>query len=177
MPQPERYEILILGSGEGGKLLAWELARVGRRTAVVERRWIGGSCPNIACLPTKDEIWSAKVAHQVRHGAQFGAMTGPVVIDMPTVRRRKRAMVDAQIAAHLQNYKASGAELIMGSGRFVAPKTLEVCLNDGGTRVLTGERFSSTSERTLPFRIFQASKRRGRSPMWRLWSSTMCRRI
>ena len=140
MPQPERYEILILGSGEGGKLLAWELARAGRRTAVVERRWIGGSCPNIACLPTKDEIWSAKVAHQVRHGAQFGAMTGQVVIDMPTVRRRKRAMVDAQIAAHLQNYQASGAELIMGSGCFVAPKTLEVCLNDGGTRVLTGEK-------------------------------------
>jgi pyruvate/2-oxoglutarate dehydrogenase complex dihydrolipoamide dehydrogenase (E3) component len=140
MPQPERYEILILGSGEGGKLLAWELARAGRRTAVVERRWIGGSCPNIACLPTKNEIWSAMVAHRVRHGAKFGAMTGPVVIDMPTVRRRKRAMVDAQIAAHLQNYKASGAELIMGSGRFVAPKTLEVCLNDGGMRVLTGEK-------------------------------------
>ena len=140
MPQPERYEILILGSGEGGKLLAWELARAGRRTAVVERRWIGGSCPNIACLPTKNEIWSAKVAHQVRHGAQFGAMTGPVVIDMPTVRRRKHAMVDAQIAAHLQNYKASGAELIMGSGRFVAPKTLEVRLNEGGTCVLTSEK-------------------------------------
>jgi len=140
MPQPERYEILILGSGEGGKLLAWELARAGRRTVVVERRWIGGSCPNIACLPTKNEIWSAKVAHQVRHGAQFGAMTGPVVIDMPTVRRRKHAMVDAQIAAHLQNYKASGAELIMGSGRFVAPKTLEVRLNEGGTCVLTSEK-------------------------------------
>jgi pyruvate/2-oxoglutarate dehydrogenase complex dihydrolipoamide dehydrogenase (E3) component len=73
MPQPERYEILILGSGEGGKLLAWELARAGRRTAVVERRWIGGSCPNIACLPTKNEIWSAKVAHQVRHGARSSA--------------------------------------------------------------------------------------------------------
>ena len=140
MPQPERYEILILGSGEAGKLLAWELARAGRRTAVVERRWIGGSCPNIACLPTKNEIWSAKVAHQVRHGAQFGAMTGPVVIDMPTVRRRKRAMVDAEIAAHLRNYKASGAELIMGSGCFVAAKTLEVRLNEGGTRVLTGEK-------------------------------------
>ena len=139
MPQPERYEVLILGSGEGGKLLAWHLARAGRRTAVVERRWIGGSCPNIACLPSKNEIWSAKVAHQVHHAAQFGAMTGPVVIDMATVRQRKRDMVDAQIAVHLQNYKASGAELIMGTGRFVAPKTLEVRLNDGGTRVLTGE--------------------------------------
>ena len=140
MSQPERYDILILGSGEGGKLLAWEMARAGQRTAVVERRWIGGSCPNIACLPTKNEIWSAKVAHQVRNGAQFGAMTGPVAIDMATVRRRKRAMVEAQIAAHLENYRASGAELIMGSGRFVAAKTLEVRLNDGGTRVLTGEK-------------------------------------
>jgi pyruvate/2-oxoglutarate dehydrogenase complex dihydrolipoamide dehydrogenase (E3) component len=123
MSQPERYDILILGSGEGGKLLAWEMARAGQRTAVVERRWIGGSCPNIACLPTKNEIWSAKVAHQVRNGAQFGAMTGPVAIDMATVRWRKRAMVEDQIAAHLQNYTASGAELIMGSGRFVAAKT------------------------------------------------------
>ena len=140
MPQPERYEILILGSGEAGKLLAWELAGAGRRTAVVERRWIGGSCPNIACLPTKNVIWSAMVAHQVRHGAEFGAMTNPVVIDMPTVRRRKRAMIDAQIAAHLQNYKDSGAELIMGSGCFVAPKTLEVRLHDGGTRVLTADK-------------------------------------
>ena len=95
MPQPERYEILILGSGEAGKLLAWQLARAGRRTAVVERRWIGGSCPNIDCLPSKNEIWSAKVAHLVRHGAQFGTMTGPVAIDMPTVRQRKRDMVDA----------------------------------------------------------------------------------
>src|SRR3981189_1333047 len=129
MTQPEQFEVLILGSGAGGKLLAWHMAQSGQRTAVVERRWIGGSCPNIACLPTKNEIWSAKVAHQGRNGAQFGAMPGPVAIDMATVRRRKRAMVEAQIAAHLQNYRASGAELIMGSGRFVAAKTLEVRLN------------------------------------------------
>ena len=74
-----------------------------------------------------------------RHGAQFGTMTGPVAVDMATVRRRKRAMVEDQIAGHLQNYKASGAELIMGSGRFVAPKTLEVRLNDSGTRTLAGD--------------------------------------
>src|SRR6266550_1595670 len=139
MAQPERYEILILGSGAGGKLLAWHLARSGQRTAVVERRWIGGSCPNIACLPSKNEIWSAKVAHLVHHAAQFGAMTAPITIDMATVRQRKRDMVDRQITAHLQNYQTSGAELIMGAGRFVAPKTLEVRLHDGGTRVLTGD--------------------------------------
>jgi pyruvate/2-oxoglutarate dehydrogenase complex dihydrolipoamide dehydrogenase (E3) component len=140
MAQAERFEILILGSGAGGKLLAWHMASAGRRTAVVERRWIGGSCPNVNCLPSKNEIQSAKVASLVRHGAEYGAKTGHVAIDMATVRDRKRRMVDAQIAAHLHNYKTSGTELIMGAGRFIAPKTLEVQLNDGGTRVLVGDR-------------------------------------
>jgi pyruvate/2-oxoglutarate dehydrogenase complex dihydrolipoamide dehydrogenase (E3) component len=139
MSRPERVEALVLGSGYGGKLLAWHMARSGRRTAVVERRYIGGSCPNINCLPSKNEIWSAKVAHLAHHAAQFGTVTGPVAIDMARVRQRKRAMVDDEIAAHLHNYKTSGAELIMGSGRFVAPKTLEVRLNDGGRRVLAGD--------------------------------------
>ncbi len=139
MSQPEQFEVLILGSGQGGKLLAWHMARSGRRTAVVERRWIGGSCPNIACLPSKNEIWSARVAHLVHHAAQFGTMTGPVAIDMAKVRQRKRDMVDREIALHLHNYQTTGAELIMGTGRFVAPKTLEVRLNDGGTRVLAGD--------------------------------------
>jgi pyruvate/2-oxoglutarate dehydrogenase complex dihydrolipoamide dehydrogenase (E3) component len=139
MPQPERFEVLVLGSGTGGKLVAWHMAQSGRRTAVVERRWIGGSCVNIACMPSKNEIASARVAYLARHAAQVGTITGPVAIDMATVRRRKREMVDRQIATHLQNYKASGAELIMGNGRFVAPKTLEVTLNDGGTRLLVAD--------------------------------------
>jgi pyruvate/2-oxoglutarate dehydrogenase complex dihydrolipoamide dehydrogenase (E3) component len=140
MPQSEQFEILILGSGKSGKLLAWHMAQSGRRTAVVERRWIGGSCPNVACLPSKNEIWSARVAHLARAAAQFGAVTGHVSTDMATVRQRKRDMVDREIDSHLQNYKATGAELIMGTGRFVARKTLEVHLNDGGTRVLSGDR-------------------------------------
>jgi pyruvate/2-oxoglutarate dehydrogenase complex dihydrolipoamide dehydrogenase (E3) component len=139
MSQPERYDVLVLGSGFGGKLLAWHLARSGRRTAVVERRWIGGSCPNIACLPSKNEIWSARVAYLTRHAAQFGTVTGPVTTDMTKVRQRKRDMVDAEVALHLQNYKSSGAELIMGAAHFVAPKTIEVRLNEGGTRALAGE--------------------------------------
>ncbi len=128
-----------MGSGQGGKLLAWHMARSGRRTAVAEQRYVGGSCPNIACMPSKNEIWGARVAHLTRHAAQFGTMTGAVVTDMATVRQRKRDMVEREVAAHLQNYKASGAELIMGTGRFVAPKTLEVELNAGGTRRLTAE--------------------------------------
>ena len=139
MSQPEQFQVLILGSGQGGKLLAWHMARSGRRTAVVERRWVGGSCPNVACLPSKNEIWSARVAHLARHAGQFGTATGPVATDMAKVRQRKRDMVDREIDLHLQNYKTSGAELIMGTGRFVAPKTLEVRLNGGGTRVLAGD--------------------------------------
>jgi pyruvate/2-oxoglutarate dehydrogenase complex dihydrolipoamide dehydrogenase (E3) component len=140
MSNPERFDALILGSGEGGKYLAWHLARSGRRTAVVERRWVGGSCPNVNCLPSKNEIWSAKVADLARHAAKFGAATGPVAVDMARVRQHKRDMVDGLVAIHLENYRASGAELIMGEGRFVAPKTLEVHLNDGGVRVLAGDR-------------------------------------
>jgi pyruvate/2-oxoglutarate dehydrogenase complex dihydrolipoamide dehydrogenase (E3) component len=140
MPQTEQFDILILGSGKSGKLLAWHMAQAGRRTAVVERRWIGGACPNVACLPTKNEIWSAEVGHLARSGARFGVVTGGVSTDMARVRQRKREMVNREIDFHVQQYKATGAELIMGNGRFVAPKTLEVELNDGGTRVLSGDR-------------------------------------
>src|ERR1700758_1527457 len=139
MPEPERFDVLILGSGQGGKLLAWHMARSGRRTAVVERRWIGGSCPNVNCLPSKNEIWSAKVPDLMHHAGRFGSMTGAVTVDMAKVRQRKRDMEDGLIAVHLQNYESSGAELIMGEGHFVAPTTLEVRLNDGGTRVLSGD--------------------------------------
>ena len=140
MAAPERFEALVLGSGAGGKLLAWHLARSGRRTAVVERQWVGGSCPNVNCMPSKNEIWSAGVAHVARHAAEFGTTTGHVAIHMVRVRQRKRDMVDAQIEAHLRNDKDSGAELIMGSGRFVAPKTLEVRRNDGDTQLLAADR-------------------------------------
>ncbi len=137
---PEHVDILILGSGQGGKLLAWHMARSGKRTAVIERRWIGGSCPNIACLPSKNEIWSARVAHLAHHAGQFGTVAGPVETDMAAVRQRKSDMVNREIELHLQNYRATDAELIMGSGRFVAPKTIEVHLNDGGRRLIAGEK-------------------------------------
>src|SRR3989475_5837830 len=140
MSQPEPFEMLVLGSGEGGKFLAWHMAKSGHRTALVERKLIGGSCPNTNCLPSKNEIWSAKVADLVHHVDRFGMMTGSTATNMKKVLARKRDMVDGLIAMHLDNYKASGAELIMGTGRFIAPKTIEVSLNDGGTRVLAGDR-------------------------------------
>lgn len=140
MPEPERYDVVVIGSGEGGKYLAWHLAQGGKRTAVVERRWIGGSCPNINCLPSKNEIWSAGVAKIVARAGEFGVITGPVSVNMAKVLQRKRDMVDGLIAFHLERYEASGAELIMGNARIVAPKTVEVTLNDGGTRRLIADK-------------------------------------
>jgi pyruvate/2-oxoglutarate dehydrogenase complex dihydrolipoamide dehydrogenase (E3) component len=136
MSESEHFDVVILGSGQGGKLLAWHMGQSGRRTAVVERRWVGGSCPNIACMPSKNEIWGARVAHLAHHAAQFGTKTGPVSTDMARVRQRKREMVEREVAFHLEKYKSTGVELIMGNGRFVAPKTLEVQTDDGRKRLL-----------------------------------------
>src|SRR5438105_9268535 len=108
MSQPERYEDLVLGSGAGGKLLSWHLARSGRRVAVVERRYIGGSCPNTNCLPSKNEIWSAKVAHLLHHAVRFGIVTGSVAVEMAKGRQGKREMAEGLIALPLDLYWESG---------------------------------------------------------------------
>ncbi len=140
MPNTENYEVLIIGSGEAGKYIAWTMGKAGHRTAVVERKLIGGSCPNIACLPSKNMIHSAKVASFAQRGKEFGLDFDALRIDMAGVQRRKKNMVQDLIEIHLDRYKSSGAELIMGTARFVAPRTVEVSLNDGGTRLISGER-------------------------------------
>ncbi|MGU3451956.1 FAD-dependent oxidoreductase [Methylobacterium sp. 391_Methyba4] len=138
MTESEAYDVVILGSGQGGKRLAWHFGKAGKKTAVVERRWIGGSCPAVACMPSKNEIWSARVAHVVRNAASFGTIVDDTRTDMRRVQDRKQAMVEREIVAHQDAYAESGAELIMGTGCFVGPKTIEVALNDGGSRTLRG---------------------------------------
>ncbi|PYX44131.1 MAG: mercuric reductase, partial [Acidobacteria bacterium] len=140
MPQTERYEVLIVGSGEAGKYMAWTMAGAGHRTAVIERKLVGGSCPNIACLPSKNIIHSAKVASFARRAEEFGLELGSLSVNMAGIQRRKRKMVEDLIQLHLDRYKASGAELIMGSACFVGPRTVEVSLSGGSTRVIAGER-------------------------------------
>lgn len=148
----EEFDVVVLGSGEAGKYLAWTLAESGLRTAMVERRWIGGSCPNIACLPTKNVIHSAKVATLARRSAEFGLSAGEVRVDMEGVRARKRRMVDALVQVHEKRYASSGTELVLGQGTFVAPRTLQVTLNDGGSRTLRGAKviISTGSRATIP---------------------------
>jgi len=140
MPDAEKYEILVLGSGEAGKWTAWTMADEGHRTAMVERRLLGGSCPNVACLPSKNVIYSARVASLARRGAEFGLEMDRLRINMAGVQQRKRKMVEAEHQFHAKRTADAGIELIMGEGRFVAPKTVEVTLNDGGTRRIVGER-------------------------------------
>jgi pyruvate/2-oxoglutarate dehydrogenase complex dihydrolipoamide dehydrogenase (E3) component len=134
------FENVILGGGEAGKYIAWELAREGRRTVVIERALIGGSCPNIACLPSKNMIHSAKVADFVHQAEAFGQRTGPATTDMEAVRQRKREMVAGMIAIHQSKFAANGLDFILGEGRFVGPRTIEVRLAEGGTRHVKGER-------------------------------------
>src|SRR5262245_66304013 len=140
MPETEHYTNLVLGSGTAGKFFGWTLAKRGERTAVVERRWIGGSCPNIACLPSKNVIHSAKVASLFRRAAEFGIETKPTSVHMDGVRKRKREMVDGLVKMHLAKYDDSGAELILGEGRLTGPRTVDVKTNQGSLRRLTADR-------------------------------------
>lgn len=137
--QPEVYDLLILGSGAGSKLLAWTFAGQGQRVAVVERKYVGGACPNIACLPSKNVIHTAQIAHYVRRSEEFGISIDSFRVKMPAIRDRKRGMVQGLVDTHLALYKQSGAELIMASGKFVGPKILEATLTDGTKRLLTGK--------------------------------------
>jgi len=137
-PQPEELDVVILGGGTGSSIAAWTFAGEGKRVAVIERKYIGGSCPNIACLPSKNIIHSAKVASYFRRSKEFGIAHEGFRIDMSGVRERKRRMVSGLNEMYLENYKKTGAEFILGTGRFIAPRTIEATLRDGTTRQLHG---------------------------------------
>src|SRR5438552_6794845 len=136
----EHFQNLIIGSGVAGKIIAWTLAGQGQKTVVVERAMVGGACPNVACLPSKNVIYSAKAVSLVHPTSGLGVVTGPVRVDMAGVARRKWRMVNELVEVHLGKFKASGAELVMGEARFTEPKTVQVTLSGSGTRSLRGER-------------------------------------
>jgi pyruvate/2-oxoglutarate dehydrogenase complex dihydrolipoamide dehydrogenase (E3) component len=139
MTNIEKYDDLIIGSGIAGKFSAWTRDSR-RRMAIVERGLLGGACPNVACLPSKNLIWTAKVISLARRGVEFGLQTESMSVDMGSVQRRKRSMVHELRKAHEKHTEASGAELIYGVARFIAPRTVEIELRDGGTRTIEGDR-------------------------------------
>ena len=139
MTEIEAYDILILGGGKAGKTLAMDQAKAGKRVAVIEAGMIGGSCINIACIPTKALVRCAEVAETVRHAGFFGTDGGDVRVDMHRVAARTAEVVADMVDFNRRAFAASGFELVIGWGRFVAPRVIEV-ETAGGMRRLTGER-------------------------------------
>ena len=148
MPDMERYDALVLGTGEAGKYMAWHLGASGKRVAAIERKLIGGACPNVACLPSKNVVHGAKVASYFQRGEEFGMLTDRWTVSMPGVRARKRQMVEDLQRIHRDNFARSKVEIVMGEGRFIAERTLKVQLLGGGERVLYGDQvFLNTGTR------------------------------
>ncbi|WP_254061354.1 FAD-dependent oxidoreductase [Granulicella sp. L60] len=132
----EEYDAIVIGSGEAGKYMAWHLALKGQRVATVEDKQLGGACPNVACLPSKNIIHSAKVVSYFRRGDEFGLEHGDFKVEMAKINSRRKQMVDGLRKVHITNPEKNHAEIIMGFGRFVGQDSVQVALNGGGTRTL-----------------------------------------
>ncbi|MHC0068292.1 mercuric reductase [Nostoc sp. UIC 10890] len=140
----QHYDDIIIGCGKAGKTLAPALVADGRKTALVERSFnmIGGGCINIACIPTKTMVASANIANTVRKSAAYGVQSNTLTVNLAEVIQRKRAVVQGMREMNLHNLEtALGHELIIGTARFVAPKTIAVTTTEGNNRLLTAERF------------------------------------
>jgi pyruvate/2-oxoglutarate dehydrogenase complex dihydrolipoamide dehydrogenase (E3) component len=137
--QPEEFDIVILGSGQAGSFIAWTMAGKGKKVVVVERKWVGGACPNVACMPSKNIIHSAKIASYFYRSEEFGIHKDNTRIDMVGVRDHKRKMVAGMWDLAMGAYKDSGAQLVMGVGRMTGDRTVEVDLADGSKRIFHGK--------------------------------------
>jgi pyruvate/2-oxoglutarate dehydrogenase complex dihydrolipoamide dehydrogenase (E3) component len=127
MTAAERYDAIVIGAGQAGVPLASALARSGRRTILIEREHVGGTCINEGCTPTKTMVASARVAYLARRGADYGVKTGPITVDLARVRERKRAIVKSFRAGSLRRVETTeGLELICGEARFTGPRQLAV---------------------------------------------------
>jgi pyruvate/2-oxoglutarate dehydrogenase complex dihydrolipoamide dehydrogenase (E3) component len=145
----EQFDAIVIGTGQAGKPLAGALGKAGRRTAIIEKGRVGGTCVIDGCTPTKTMIASARVAHLARRAADYGVNVGDVTVDLEVVRRRKRDMVDAWSEGGEKGLgRIDAVELVFGTARFTGPRRIEVELNDGGTRTMeAGQVFINTGTR------------------------------
>src|SRR3954453_6771701 len=120
--------------------LARALAGAGRKTVLVEREHVGGTCINEGCTPTKTMVASAKVAYFARRSADYGVQNGPVSVDMRKVRQRKRDIVESFRSGNERRIEETkGLDLLMGEASFTGSKELKVRLNGGETFRLTAD--------------------------------------
>ncbi len=124
-----QFDTIILGGGKGGKTLAMDLAKGGEKVAMVENNQIGGTCINVACIPTKTLVQSAKMAHYCRKAKDYGLNTTLESIDFKAIRARKEAVVKGMREANLKQFLDSGMDLMLGHGHFIGPKMIEVILS------------------------------------------------
>ncbi|HEX6121651.1 MAG TPA: mercuric reductase [Ktedonobacterales bacterium] len=140
MAESERYDAIVIGAGQAGGPLASALARAGRRTAIIERAEVGGTCINVGCTPTKTMVASARVAYLARRGADYGVHTGAISIDLAKVRQRKRDIVASWRAGSQRRLEETpGLDLIFGEARFTGPREVAIAVRAGGERRLSAE--------------------------------------
>ncbi|KAF7560015.1 hypothetical protein G7046_g4127 [Stylonectria norvegica] len=133
------YDVLVVGSGQSGNPVAKAFAKAGKRTAVIERASLGGTCVNIGCTPTKTMIASGRAAYLARRGRDFGVRTGDVSVDMSKVRERKRAIVDQWNSGSVKGLQTAGVDIIMGNASFIGDRKVKVSVVDGIERELSAE--------------------------------------
>ncbi|TNH27923.1 mercuric reductase [Micromonospora orduensis] len=136
--RPEEFDLLVVGGGKAGKTLGMDIARSGGRVAMVERGMIGGSCINVACIPTKALVTSARAARLLRDASALGLAVEGGRVDVDLLRAHKQDVVEGMVAANRQQFLDSGLHLVIGTARFVGPRTVRVSLPDGGERLLRG---------------------------------------
>jgi len=133
----QQYDAIVIGTSQGGRFLPIELARAGRKVALIERDQLGGVCVNTGCTPTKTMVASARLAYQARRAAEYGVRLGPISVDLEAVRERKRAMVAGARENYASRLAQNGLDLIEGEARFTGPQTVEIALTDGGMRQIS----------------------------------------
>lgn len=138
MADVEDFDLLVVGGGKAGKTLAMDMARAGRRVAMVERGMIGGTCVNVACIPTKALVTSARAMRTLARAKELGLVGPAPAVDVDLLRGHKTGVVDGMVAANHRQFLDSGMDFVLGTARFVAERTVEVALDDGGTRTLRG---------------------------------------
>ena len=142
---PEKYDLVVVGGGKAGKSLAMLRAKKGDKVFMVERDKIGGTCINVACIPTKTLVSSARRLAEVRTAASYGvdlpgADLASARVDLQALRARKESVVGGMVEAHKKMFAAPGLDFVLGTAKFVGPKTVEATLADGSVRVVEGEK-------------------------------------
>lgn len=150
----KKYDAIIVGGGKAGKTLAMDLAKSGSKVAMIENGLIGGTCINVACIPTKTLVRSAELAHLMRRAQEFGIEVSPIKVDLKAIKNRKNKVVNGMRDANLKMFLASGMDFILGKAHFIGPKKIEVALTEprdgSNTLTLTADKiFINTG--ALPF--------------------------